>query len=196
MSKLLKHLGLGGKKAPPQPPKPDYSALKSSSLDSSLARSPTSEKSAAGMSTTSSQISGFEVGQLQGSPGHREKGFGGARPKDTGGGGVSPHGLQTRPSIQSFGVGEEGEAPASVENGGSPGATAGPSATPVRKKVMFLLTPPIYIDLRLQIFFPPGILLSCHFYLHKIRGGGEKKKPVGAFHPCNTAAGFPQDVLR
>ncbi len=132
MSKLLKHLGLGSKKAPPQPPKPDYSALKSSSLDSSLARSPTNEKSASGMSTTSSQISGFEVGQ--GSPGHRgpEKGFGGARPKDTGGGGVSPHGMQTRPSIQSFGVGEEGEAPMSVENGGSPGAT-GASATPVRQ---------------------------------------------------------------
>ena len=131
MSKLLKHLGLGGKKAPPQPPKPDYSALKSSSLD----KSPTSEKSNIGMSTTSSQISGFEVGQLQGSPGHRvDKGYGGARPKDSGGGGgMSPHSLQTRPSIQSFGVGDEGEAPASGENGGSPGATAGPNATPVRR---------------------------------------------------------------
>lgn len=133
MSKLLKHLGLGrDKKGPPQPPKPDYSALKNPSFDSSQqARSPTSEKQ--GMSTTSSQISGFDVGQLQGSPGHRvgDKGYGGARPKDTGGG-MSPHSLQTRPSVQSFGIGDEGEAPASGENGGSPGATAGPSATPVR----------------------------------------------------------------
>ena len=131
MSKLLKHLGLGrDKKGPPQPPKPDYSAQKTLSFDGSQqARSPTSEK---GMSTTSSQISGFDMGQLQGSPGHRpgDKGYGGARPKDTGGG-MSPHSLQTRPSVQSFGI-DEGEAPASGENGGSPGATAGPSATPVR----------------------------------------------------------------
>lgn len=139
MSKLLKHLGLGGKKDPPKPPKPDYSNLKSASLDSSLARSPTNEQSGTGMSTTSSQISGFGGGQMQGSPGHRDKGYGGARPKDSGGGGMSPHSLQTRQSVQSFGLGDEGEAPASGENGGSPGATAGPSATPVRVNAILFI---------------------------------------------------------
>ena len=137
MSKLLKHLGLGGKKAP-QPPKPDYSALKSASLDSSLARSPTDDKHDKGMSTTSSHVSGFEVGQLQGSPGHRVDKYGGARPKESGGGGgMSPHSLQTRTSVQSFGAGHEGEAPASGENGGSPGATAG---TPVSCFILPSLT--------------------------------------------------------
>jgi hypothetical protein len=37
MSKLLKHLGIGGKKTPPHPPKPDYT-LKSTSVQDLLSR--------------------------------------------------------------------------------------------------------------------------------------------------------------
>lgn len=92
MAKLLKHLGFGAKKAP-QPPKPDYTAPKSTSTESALARSPTSDRSTTSLSTVTSNIGDFEVAQLPGSP-HKiapsEKGgFGGARPKDIGGG-ISP----------------------------------------------------------------------------------------------------------
>ncbi len=129
MSKLLKHLGIGGKKAPPHPPKPDYSSSKSQSFDSSLTRSPTSEKSCTGLSTTSSQISGFEVAQLQGSP--HKVGDKGARPKDSGG--ISPHALlQGRASAPVLSGGEEIESPTGEEAGGAQGATGpAPSATPV-----------------------------------------------------------------
>ena len=85
--KLLKHLGFGAKKAPPQPPKPDYTAIKLTSSESALSKSPTSDRSG------TSHIGEFELAQLPGSP-HRitpsDKGnFGGARPKDSGGG-ISP----------------------------------------------------------------------------------------------------------
>lgn len=138
MAKLLKHLGFGGKKAPPQPPKPDYSAVKSQSTESSLARSPTSERSSTTMSTAGSHIGDFEVAQLQGSPAHRmvqstsssEKAFGGARPKDSGG--VSPKSVD-RLQMRSAGSVDEPETPAASENVNSVGKPRkkGTSATPV-----------------------------------------------------------------
>ena len=88
MAKLLKHLGIGVKKASATP-KPDYGTLRSAGTESSLARSPTSERSTSSLSTTASHIGEFEVAQLQNSP-HRIVGSEKGRPKDSGGGGLSP----------------------------------------------------------------------------------------------------------
>ena len=144
MAKLLKHLGFGGKKqAPPQPPKPDYSGIKSAGTEFSLARSPTNERSTGSLPTGSSHIGEADGAQLQGSPhrvaatGSAEKGsssYGGARPKDTGGGGVSPKGASidrvSMPSVSSI---DDPEGPATGEQERQEGAVgSGSSATPVR----------------------------------------------------------------
>ena len=54
MSKFFKNL-VGGKKTPPNPPKPDYSSssLKSTSVQDLLSRSPTNDRFSDGNSTTS-----------------------------------------------------------------------------------------------------------------------------------------------
>lgn len=136
MAKLLKHV-FGGKKPPPQPPKPDYSGIKSGGTDFPLTRSPTSERPTGSLPTGASHI-GDLVAQTQGSP-HRtasssEKAFGGARPKDTGGGGISPKGAtierSSMPSVSSI---DDPEGPATGEQDRAEGAVGpGPSATPVR----------------------------------------------------------------
>ena len=131
--KLLRIIGV--KKNPPQPPKPDYTP-KSASTDSSLARSPPSETSFTSLSTATSHIGDVEVAQLQCSPhrivsGGAEKGaaFGGARPKDSGGG-VSPKSTD-RAQMRSTSSVDEPEAPAKGQSERLDGATGGPSATPV-----------------------------------------------------------------
>ena len=94
MAKLLKkHFGLGSKKGPPHPPKPDYVTQKSSSVQELLSRSPTSEhKTSGSLSSAASHIGSFEVAQLADSPSRCSRlsqsslastlGFGGARPKE------------------------------------------------------------------------------------------------------------------
>ena len=125
MAKLLKHLGFGGKKAPPQPPKPDYTAIKPTSSESALSKSPTSDRSG------TSHIGEFELAQLPGSP-HRiapsdKNSFGGARPKDTGGG-ISP---KSAPGDRASISVDEAESPGPEKDtregtGGGPGASATP----------------------------------------------------------------------
>ena len=44
MAKILKHFGIGGKKHPPHPPKPDYSNGKSSSVHDLCGKYPTSDR--------------------------------------------------------------------------------------------------------------------------------------------------------
>ena len=43
-SRLLKHIGFKGKKAPPHPPKPDYGGQKSTSMEMPSIRSPTCDR--------------------------------------------------------------------------------------------------------------------------------------------------------
>ena len=119
MAKLFKHLGFGGKKTPPQPPKPDYSGLKQASLDSPTARSPTSEPGRASFSGTAGHIGDLE--STQGSPQRTtvvEKVFGGARPKDSGGGdrNLLPPAAST----------DDGDGPAASETPAPKGASATP----------------------------------------------------------------------
>ena len=133
-ARLIKQLVFGKKNLPPQPPKPDYTAIKSTSTESSLARSPTSDRSSTSLPPTTSQLGEFEVPQLPGSP-HRvaptEKGgFGGARPKDSGGG-VSP---KSAPGDRaSVSLADEPETPGADQKENTEGAVRGPgaSATPV-----------------------------------------------------------------
>ena len=145
MAKLLKHLGFGGKKAPPQPPKPDYSGVRQTGTEYSLARSPTNERSTGTLPSGTAHIGEAEGAPLQGSP-HRaaagavtEKGsssFGGARPKDTGGGGVSPKGATldrvSMPSVSSI---DDPEGPATENDRKDAAVGGGSSATPVRNAV-------------------------------------------------------------
>lgn len=93
MAKLLKkHFGLGSKKGPPHPPKPDYITQKSSSVQELLTRSPTSDRAASSLTSASSHIGSFEVAQLSDSQSRHSRlsqsslasslGFGGARQKE------------------------------------------------------------------------------------------------------------------
>ncbi len=71
MSKFLKHLGLGKhQKGAPHPPKPDYGAQKSTSVQELLPRSPTRDRSTLSLFTGSSQAAEFDTHSLTDSP-HR-----------------------------------------------------------------------------------------------------------------------------
>ena len=114
-SKFLKHLGIGVKKQPPQPPpKPDYNPFKSTSSESSLVPSPTSDsKSSVSVSTITSQIGECETqpsSPLRPTP----KGEG-ARPKDSGG--ISPkYPTSERTPLPSTSGSQEAEGPQQAES--------------------------------------------------------------------------------
>ncbi|KAK2177553.1 hypothetical protein NP493_593g01045 [Ridgeia piscesae] len=99
MAKLLKHLGFGSKKGAPQPPKVDYGAQKSSSVQELLPRSPASERSSMCLPAAGSHAGDFETASMVSSPSRMCSGaassdkyatYGGARQKEPSSSSVSP----------------------------------------------------------------------------------------------------------
>lgn len=99
MAKLLKHLGFGSKKGAPQPPKVDYGAQKSSSIQELLPRSPASERSSMCLPAIGSHAGDFETASMVSSPSRMCSGaatsdkyatYGGARQKEPSSSSVSP----------------------------------------------------------------------------------------------------------
>ena len=140
-SKFLKHLGF--KKGPPHPPKPDYGAQKSTSVQELLPKSPTRDRSTLSLAATPSHTGDFDTASLP-DPHHRgfltqerDHKFGGARPKDSGKN-TSPKGkCHTLPhsdnlSRQSYSVSDNVESEdKSPPNGDARELKEGANATPV-----------------------------------------------------------------
>ena len=120
--KFLKNLGIGGRSKGPPPPKVDYSAQKSSSVQELLPKSPPSERSRVSSSVTTSGINEFD-NTVTGSPGHRiDKGHGGARPKELQGGGISPKQSSTSDRHSIISLGDEGSMAGPAASDGTPQA--------------------------------------------------------------------------